>query len=119
MSDWIRCVYVGWYQVGANMDYETMEEKTALFWAAEAGRLDSVAALIKKGVEIDYLNAQVYSHDEPIGRGKRGYNITLFYGSSCANDDKDALNTPDAGGAGIFSRRTDRTFPVKTVTTGV
>eukprot|EP00976_Prorocentrum_cordatum_P030353 618125-Prorocentrum_minimum.AAC.2 len=37
--------------------------------------------------------------NEPIRCRKRGYNITSFYGSSCANN---------AGSAGIFSRWTNR-----------
>eukprot|EP00959_Pyramimonas_sp_CCMP1952_P200180 4186719-Pyramimonas_sp.AAC.1 len=40
--------------------------------------------------------AQVYSHGGPTRQMKHGNNIASFYGSSCANDGKDALDTPEA-----------------------
>eukprot|EP00976_Prorocentrum_cordatum_P062787 1176855-Prorocentrum_minimum.AAC.3 len=43
--------------------------------------------------------ARVYSHDGPIGRRKRGYILTT--------------DQSDAGGAGIFSRRTNQTHEVR------
>jgi ankyrin repeat protein len=38
--------------VGANMDYETSEHKSALHWAAEVGRLDSIGGLLKRGASV-------------------------------------------------------------------
>eukprot|EP00976_Prorocentrum_cordatum_P114204 1195816-Prorocentrum_minimum.AAC.14 len=42
-----------------------------------------------------------YTHGADQWHEGRGHNITSFYGSSCANNGKDALNTPETlGGLG-------------------
>jgi len=43
--------------VGADLDYETSEHKTAMHWAAEVGRLDSIGGLLKRGASVDRANA--------------------------------------------------------------
>ena len=43
--------------MGADLDYETSEHKTAMHWAAEVGRLDSIGGLLKRGASVDRANA--------------------------------------------------------------
>eukprot|EP00976_Prorocentrum_cordatum_P009760 195024-Prorocentrum_minimum.AAC.1 len=44
--------------------------------------------------------------------------MTSFYGSSCANNGKDALNTPDAADREYSPRATNRTPPTENIPHG-
>eukprot|EP00959_Pyramimonas_sp_CCMP1952_P295546 6181648-Pyramimonas_sp.AAC.1 len=46
-------------------------------------------------LDCDWRGQRVYSFPLTAIGVDGGYDITLFYGSSCANNGKDALNTPD------------------------